>query len=43
MPYYRTVGEVPRRSHVEFTSVSGQPRFEEFIGEEGFSGTSSLL
>ncbi len=43
MTYYRRVGEVPRRRHVEFTSASGQPCFEEFIGEEGFSGTSSLL
>jgi homogentisate 1,2-dioxygenase len=43
MPYYRSVGEVPRSRHVEFTSSSGQPCFEEFIGEEGFSGTGSLL
>src|ERR1700761_6220005 len=43
MVYYRRVGELPPRRHVAFTTQSGQPCFEEFIGEEGFSGTSSLL
>jgi homogentisate 1,2-dioxygenase len=43
MPYYRSVGEIPRSRHVEFTSSSGAPCFEEFMGEEGFSGTGSLL
>ena len=43
MPYYRAVGQLPRRRHVEFTSAAGEPCFEEFIGEEGFSATGSLL
>lgn len=43
MPYYRRLGEVPDARHVAFTVASGEPCFEEFIGEEGFSGTGSLL
>ncbi|MFF0816200.1 homogentisate 1,2-dioxygenase [Rhodococcus sp. NPDC003318] len=43
MPYYRRLGEVPGSRHVAFTSSAGDPCFEEFIGEEGFSGTGSLL
>ena len=43
MPYYRQVGEFPRQRHVLYDDASGQPCFEEFIGEEGFSGTGSLL
>jgi homogentisate 1,2-dioxygenase len=43
VPYYRSVGELPRSRHVAFTNSAGAPCFEEFIGEEGFSGTGSLL
>ncbi|MBF6147978.1 homogentisate 1,2-dioxygenase [Nocardia nova] len=43
MPYYRAVGEFPRQRHTAFTLDDGTPTFEEFIGEEGFSGTGSLL
>lgn len=43
MPYYRAVGEFPRDRHVAFKTSTGQPCFEEFIGEEGFSSTGSLL
>ncbi|MEV5650283.1 homogentisate 1,2-dioxygenase domain-containing protein [Nocardia sp. NPDC052254] len=43
MPYYRAVGELPRQRHTIHTRADGTPTFEEFIGEEGFSGTSSLL
>ncbi|MCD5422465.1 homogentisate 1,2-dioxygenase [Rhodococcus pyridinivorans] len=43
MPYYRRVGEVPAARHIAFTTSSGENCFEEFIGEEGFSGTGSLL
>nr|WP_240945585.1 homogentisate 1,2-dioxygenase [Rhodococcus sp. HNM0569] len=37
------MGEVPDERHVAFTAASGEQCFEEFIGEEGFSGTGSLL
>ncbi|TCJ96480.1 homogentisate 1,2-dioxygenase [Nocardia alba] len=43
MPYYRTVGLVPPKRHTLFEDVDGQPLFEEFIGEEGFSSAGSLL
>ncbi|MCU4185401.1 homogentisate 1,2-dioxygenase [Acidiferrimicrobium sp. IK] len=36
MPYYRAVGEVPAKRHL-------RGAFEELVGEEGFSGASSLL
>ena len=37
MPYYRAMGEVPRKRHLR------GPRHEELMGEEGFSGESSIL
>jgi len=43
VPYYRSVGLVPPQRHVAFTVDGDTPTFEEFIGEEGFSGTGSLL
>ncbi|EHI11966.1 homogentisate 1,2-dioxygenase [Mycolicibacterium thermoresistibile] len=41
--YYRAVGEFPKTRHTVFTTADGRPTFEEFIGEEGFSGTASHL
>lgn len=41
--YYRAVGEIPKNRHVIFNTSDGRPAFEEFIGEEGFSGTASHL
>ncbi|MCF8608730.1 homogentisate 1,2-dioxygenase [Gordonia sp. HY285] len=43
MVYYRAVGEIPRKRHITFEASDGAPYFEEFIGEEGFSSTGSLL
>ncbi|WP_214416212.1 homogentisate 1,2-dioxygenase [Sphaerisporangium fuscum] len=43
MPYYRTVGEVPRKRHVQFRRPDGGLYAEELMGEEGFSSDSSLL
>lgn len=43
MAYYRQVGEVPRRRHTAFRDEAGALRFEELMGEEGFSSDSSLL
>ena len=43
MPHYLAFGELPAKKHTLYTASSGQPCFEEFIGEEGFSSTGSLL
>lgn len=43
MPYYRRVGEVPRKRHVQFRKPDGGLYAEELMGEEGFSSDSSLL
>jgi homogentisate 1,2-dioxygenase len=40
--YYRAVGEIPRKRHT-LHRVDGQVCVEELVGEEGFSGPSSLL
>ncbi|WP_109472681.1 homogentisate 1,2-dioxygenase [Ornithinimicrobium cavernae] len=41
--YYRSMGEFPASRHVTFQTSEGRETFEEFIGEEGFSGTASHL
>jgi homogentisate 1,2-dioxygenase len=43
MPYYRAVGEIPRKRHVQFRRPDGGLYAEELMGEEGFSSDSSLL
>jgi homogentisate 1,2-dioxygenase len=43
MPYYRSVGEVPRKRHIQFRQPDGTLYAEELMGEEGFSSDSSLL
>ncbi|ANY22535.1 homogentisate 1,2-dioxygenase [Gordonia terrae] len=43
MVYYRAVGDIPAKRHTMFETRYGAPCFEEFIGEEGFSSTGSLL
>jgi homogentisate 1,2-dioxygenase len=43
VPYYRSVGEVPRKRHVQFRQPDGRLYAEELMGEEGFSSDSSLL
>ncbi|MGI5492702.1 homogentisate 1,2-dioxygenase [Microtetraspora malaysiensis] len=43
MPYYRVVGDVPRKRHVQFRRPDGGLYAEELMGEEGFSSDSSLL
>src|SRR3954465_13818133 len=43
MTYYRQVGDVPRRRHTAFRDDAGALRYEELMGEEGFSSDSSLL
>ncbi|MBY8873157.1 homogentisate 1,2-dioxygenase [Micromonospora sp. PLK6-60] len=43
MPYYRSVGEVPRKRHTQFRQPDGTLYAEELMGQEGFSSDSSLL
>ncbi|ROT28068.1 homogentisate 1,2-dioxygenase [Micromonospora sp. HM5-17] len=43
MPYYRRVGEVPRKRHTQFRQPDGSLYAEELMGQEGFSSDSSLL
>jgi len=42
MPFYRCVGDVPRKRHT-IHHVDGAMVFEELMGTDGFSGASSLL
>src|SRR3569833_2269092 len=43
MPYYRVVGDVPRKRHIQFRRPDGGLYAEELMGEEGFSSDSALL
>jgi homogentisate 1,2-dioxygenase len=43
MPYYRSVGAVPRKRHVVFDDGAGSYFHEELMGTEGFSSASALL
>ncbi len=43
MPYYRAVGEIPRKRHVQLRRPDGGLYAEELMGVEGFSSDSSLL
>ena len=43
MAYYRQVGEVPSKRHIQFRDPEGRLYYEELMGEEGFSSDSSLL
>ena len=43
MPYYRQVGEVPRKRHTQFRRPDGGLYAEELMGVEGFSSDASLL
>jgi homogentisate 1,2-dioxygenase len=43
MAYYRQVGDVPGKRHTVFRDSAGALRYEELMGEEGFSSDSSLL
>ncbi|GIJ21796.1 homogentisate 1,2-dioxygenase [Micromonospora lutea] len=43
MPYYRSVGELPRKRHTQFRQPDGSLYTEELMGQEGFSSDSSLL
>jgi homogentisate 1,2-dioxygenase len=43
MVFYRQTGEVPGKRHTVFRDAAGAMRYEELMGEEGFSSDSSLL
>ena len=43
MAYYRQVGSVPPKRHTQHRGPDGVLRYEELMGEEGFSSDSSLL
>jgi len=43
VPYYRNVGDVPKKRHVRVPGPDGRLLFEEVMGEEGFAGESSIL
>lgn len=43
MPYYRSLGSLPRQRHTQLRDDDGLLLREELMGEEGFSSDSSLL
>ena len=43
MPYYRQVGEIPRKRHIQFRQPDGSLYAEELMGVEGFSSDAALL
>jgi len=43
MPYYRQIGEIPRKRHTQFRTPEGGLYAEELMGVEGFSSDSALL
>ena len=43
MPFYHTLGQIPRKRHTVFRRPDGGLYAEELMGHEGFVGTSSLL
>jgi homogentisate 1,2-dioxygenase len=43
MPYYRSVGHIPRKRHTQFRKPDGSLYAEELMGVEGFSSDSALL
>jgi len=43
MPIYHQLGRVPPKRHVAFRKEGGGIHYEELVGNQGFSGPSSLL
>jgi homogentisate 1,2-dioxygenase len=43
MPYYHRAGQVPRKRHTVFREEAGRMLREELMGNQGFTGPSSLL
>jgi homogentisate 1,2-dioxygenase len=43
MAYYMTLGEIPRKRHIQFRRPDGALYSEELFGTEGFVGSSSTM
>jgi homogentisate 1,2-dioxygenase len=43
MPYYHRAGSIPPTRHIQHRQPDGRLTYEELVGEEGFSSSSSLL
>ena len=43
MPFYHTLGQIPRKRHIAFRKPGGGIYAEQLVGHEGFTGTSALL
>ena len=43
MPIYHTLGKIPRKRHIIFRQPNGKLYAEQLVGNEGFTGPSSLL
>ncbi|HVB31956.1 MAG TPA: homogentisate 1,2-dioxygenase [Gemmatimonadaceae bacterium] len=43
MPFYHTLGQIPRKRHTVFRKPDGGLYAEQLMGHEGFTGTSALL
>ncbi len=43
MPFYHTLGTIPRKRHIAFRKPGGSLHHEHLVGNEGFTGPSSLL
>jgi homogentisate 1,2-dioxygenase len=43
MPFYHTLGRIPRKRHIVFRSPAGALYAEQLMGNEGFTGPASLL
>ena len=43
MPFYHTLGQIPRKRHVAMRRPDGGIYHEQLMGHEGFHGTSALL
>ena len=43
MPYYHTLGQLPKKRHTALRRPDGGIYYEQLMGHEGFTGTSALL
>lgn len=43
MPFYKKLGDIPRKRHVQFKKENGSLYHEQLFGTVGFAGNSSLL
>ncbi|MBC8201874.1 MAG: homogentisate 1,2-dioxygenase, partial [Planctomycetes bacterium] len=43
MPYYKSLGEIPAKRHIQFRRPDGVLYSEEVFGTEGFDGPTSTM